>query len=359
MKMHSYLILYLFLIFTSCDEGEPAPVGLKKIEKEVRKISEAGNIPSLEVTVQTGAEVLTFSYNNEQTSPQSVYGIGSTTKLPAAVLVAKKVENGELNPEDPITAYIDPSEIAFIEGIESVTVKSLLNHTSGIADYTKHGEWGTAVVSGTAPKTFEEKIKYINPALKQAGSYNYSNSNYLFLERIIESIDGNSYDRSFNDFYAGLGVAISLGATPMGLEAFYAQTENSSANVSHWEERYGFDGGAYADSKALNDFLKKLFLEKTILSASSLETLEDWVSMGSMTIPIGSGSFNEYGNGLMKLSYKGRTYIGHSGGTLKYQSFAFFNPETNVTISILTNCSGRHYNNVFFQEIVPAVLDEL
>ena len=87
------------------------PTGLKKIEKDVRKISQGGNIPALEVTIETTEEALTFSYNNENTDPQSIYGIGSTTKLLAAVLAIKKVENGELNLDDPITAYIDPLEM--------------------------------------------------------------------------------------------------------------------------------------------------------------------------------------------------------------------------------------------------------
>lgn len=357
--MHLYSILYLLLMVTSCDDKEPGPVGLKKVEKEVRKISESGNIPSLEVTVQTTEDLLTFSYNNENTNLQSIYGIGSATKMLAAVLIIKKVEDGELGLNDPITSYIDPAEIKFIDGIESVTVENLLNHTSGIADYTKHPEWGSAVVAGNAPKTFEEKIKYMGGGLNQSGSFVYSNSNYLFLEKVIESVDGQSYEKSFNDFYSGLGLDISIGATPSGLQSFYGPTENASSDVSEWAEGYGFDGGAYTNSIELNNFLKKLFLEKSILSSGSLAILKEWVSMGTMTIPIGTGDIEEYGNGLMKLSYKADNYLGHFGGTLKYQSFVFYNPESNATISIMTNCSGQHYNNVFFQEIVPAVLDGL
>ena len=359
MKMYLFLILYLLPLFTSCDNDEPAPTGLKKIEKRVKKIADSGNIPSLEVTVQTPEEVLTFSYHNEQTDLQSVYGIGSTTKLPAAVMVFKRVESGALELEAPVTDYINSSEINFIKGIENVTVKNLLNHTSGIADYTKHPDWGTSVIEGRAPETFEEKIKNIGTDLNEPGSYIYSNSNYLFLERIIESIDGESYDQAFNDFYSDLDIAITLNHSRNGLEAFYAQGQGAIANVTQWKEHYGFDGGAYGDSKALNGFLQKLFIDKTILSPASLAKLEDWISMRNMIIPVGSGVLDEYGHGLMKLSYKGDTYVGHPGGTLKYQSFAFYNPKSNVTFSILTNCSGQHYNNVFYQEIVPAVLDGL
>ncbi len=54
-----------------------------------------------------------------------------------------------------------------------------------------------------------------------------------------------------------------------------------------------------------------------------------------------------------------KEYIGHFGSTLKYQSMVIYNPEKNISISIVTNCSGKYFNNVFFQELIPARLDEL
>ncbi|WP_456438744.1 serine hydrolase [Psychroserpens sp.] len=80
----------------------------------------------------------------------------------------------------------------------------------------------------------------------------------------------------------------------------------------------------------------------------------------SMTVPIeNNGIISEYGYGIMKLTYNEQEYIGHTGGSLKYQSMVFYNTEKNISISILTNCSGSYFNNVFFQELIPAILDEL
>ena len=81
--------------------------------------------------------------------------------------------------------------------------------------------------------------------------------------------------------------------------------------------------------------------------------------MGDRTIPIGDGIIKEYGNGVMKLQYKEDIYLGHPGGTLKYQSFMFCNPEKKTTISLLINSSGRYFNNLFFQDLIPVILDEL
>jgi CubicO group peptidase (beta-lactamase class C family) len=78
-----------------------------------------------------------------------------------------------------------------------------------------------------------------------------------------------------------------------------------------------------------------------------------------MSIPIGSGEISEYGNGIMKLTYEGQEYVGHFGSTLKYQSMVFYNSANNISISVVTNCSGPYFNKVFFQELIPAILDEL
>ncbi len=361
MKMLFNLLLgFLLVTNSSCsnDDSSEEMDPLKKIEKQVIKISKSRNIPSLEITIQTKEKTTNFSYHNDNTTPQSTFGIGSATKLLSAVLIIKKIEEGKLSLDDKVISYIDPSLIEFISDVENISIKNLLNHTSGIFDYTKHPDWGTSVVTNNAPKTFEEKLKYINNPTSKIGIFQYSNSNYLFLQKVLESIEETNFEESFNGFYSQLGLNITLDKTN-GLESYYAQDSSSSANVSSWNEQYGFDGGAYTNSKQINSLLQKLFIEKTILTPNSLAILQDWIYMTDSIIPIGTGSLKEYGNGLMKLEYKNDIYIGHIGGTLKYQSFVFFNPEKNITISIITNCSGQHYNNVFFQEIIPSILDEL
>jgi len=87
--------------------------------------------------------------------------------------------------------------------------------------------------------------------------------------------------------------------------------------------------------------------------------MEEWITMAPMTIPIGNGIISEYGYGIMKLNYNKQKYIGHFGSALKYQSMIIYNPKKNISVSIVTNCSGHYFNNVFFQELIPAILDEL
>lgn len=352
------LISQLFLV-TPCESKIAEPPALSgKIEKKVTRIAKDKNIPSLELTITREKDVLHFNYNHKKIQKQNIYGIGSTTKYLSAVVIFKLIENQQLKLDDKVTDYIHLTQP--ISGVENLTVQNLLNHTSGLSDYTKHPDWITGVMDNNAPKTFEEKVLLINDTTENSGIFSYSNTNYLFLQKIVETITNEPYEVFFNNFYKNHNLPdIKMGVHENDLQAFFGQTEQGSSDVSTWREYYGFDGGAYANAKALDDFLTKLYRDTSILKPGTLSEMEKWISMKPMNIPIGNGLISEYGNGVMKLTYHKQEYIGHLGSTLKYQSMVLYNPEKNISISIVTNCSGRYFNNVFFQELIPAILDEL
>ncbi len=359
--MTTYLLIIISQLFlvTSCEKETIEPFNLSnKIKKKVIKIAKNKNIPSLELTITTEQDVINFNYNHKDVEKQSVYGIGSTTKFLSAVLIFKLIEDEKLKIDDKVTDYVNLTQP--IIGIENLTIKNLLNHTSGLSDYTKNPDWIASVMNSSAPKNFEKKILLVNDTTENSDTFSYSNTNYLFLQKIVEAITGESYKVAFNNFYSANNLSdIKIGIDENGLQAFFGQTEQASPDVSDWREYYGFDGGAYTNTKTLDKFLTKLFKDKSILKSSTISKMEEWIAMDPMILPIGNGIISESGNGIMKLTYNGQEYIGHFGSTLKYQSMVFYNTKKNISISIVTNCSGRHFNNVFFQELIPAILDEL
>ncbi|NMH89591.1 serine hydrolase domain-containing protein [Flavivirga algicola] len=359
--MTTYLLIIISQLFwgTSCEKENIEPANLsKKIEKKVLKIAKEKNIPSLEATITNGEDIIDFKYNHKEVKKQDIYGIGSTTKFLSSVLIFKLIEDKKLRIDSKVIDFVNLARP--ITGIENLTIKNLLNHTSGLSDYTKHPDWMKNLMNNNAPKTFEEKILLVSNTLENNGSFSYSNTNYLFLQKIVETITATSYDVAFNNFYSTNNLSnIKMGFDENRLQAFFGQTEQASSDVSVWREYYGFDGGAFTDTNTLDNFLAKLFRDKSILKSSTISEMEEWIKMEPMTIPIGSGIISEYGSGIMKLTYNGQEYIGHFGGTLKYQSMTFYNSKKDIAISIATNCSGRHFNNVFFQELIPAILDEL
>ncbi|MFS4467563.1 serine hydrolase domain-containing protein [Maribacter sp. 2210JD10-5] len=357
--MHLIILLANLILLSSCEKGaEEAPIQLSNLEKKIIRIAKRGNIPSLAVYVETEDDVLKVDYHHPDTEKQTIYGIGSTTKFLSAALVFKLIEKGQLNLEDMAVDYVE--ELVEIDDGNSITIGNLLNHTSGLSDYTAHSDWREAVVNGGGPKDFNKKFSYIKKVLRNRGRYMYSNSNYLILQGVVEKVLSKPYTMAFNDFFKNHGLSnLNLGNANLGLQAFYATDDKASSNVSGWRENYGYDGGAFGTPKEINAFLQGFFVKKNILKDETISKMRSWIPMNPMSIPIGDGSINSYGFGIMKLNYRGKEYIGHAGSTLKYQSFMFYDPKKKTSINVFTNCSGKHYNNVFFQEIIPEILDNL
>ena len=288
---------------SSCGEEISTPSNsLTRIEKKVIKLAKDRNIPSIEVSINTKDDSVNFTYHHPDVEKQEVYGIGSTTKFLAAVLIFKLIEEGKLDIDDPITEYV--SSVDHIENIQRVTVRNLLNHSSGISDYSKHPEWIEKVINENPPKDFDQKRLLIDSSLANTGTFSYSNTNYLFLEKVVESITNQPFNIAFDDFYQNVGLPeIKMGKSDPTLQSFFAQTAESSQSSSRWKEYHGFAGSAYSNPKELNRFLHKLLVAKTILSDSTITQMKKWIPIQPAPIPIGSGSIGEYGNGVMRLQY--------------------------------------------------------
>ncbi|MEE9430082.1 MAG: serine hydrolase [Melioribacteraceae bacterium] len=270
--MTSYLIILITQLFlvTSCGKGIINPSNLSsKIERKVIRIAKDKNIPSLELTITTEKDILDFSYNHKEVKKQNIYGVGSTTKYLSSVLIFKLIENKRLNINDKITDYVNLTRQ--IIGVENLTVKNLLNHTSGLSDYTQNPEWMKSLMDNNAPITFEEKVLFIEDTTINSGSFSYSNTNYLFLQKIVETVTNKPYAVFFNEFYKSINLSnIKIGINENDLQSFFGQTEEASSDVSAWREYYGYDGGAYTDTKTLDNFLTKLYRNKFILKTSTI-----------------------------------------------------------------------------------------
>lgn len=174
---------------------------MDEIGKEVMKIAEERNIPALSLVIQTPDDSLHLNYHHPDLEAQTVYGIGSSTKLMVGVLVYHLAEQEKIDLNVTIDTYLDDSITDDFEELDNVTVKNLLNHTSGLADYTQNSSWITSAINNNAPLSFKDKIALVDSSLSNRGSFAYSNTNYLIIEHIVEQVTGDSYAEVLNQFY--------------------------------------------------------------------------------------------------------------------------------------------------------------
>jgi CubicO group peptidase (beta-lactamase class C family) len=133
-------------------------------------------------------------YKNRSTKipadPHALFKIASVGKLYDALAVAKLVRSGQLSLEQPITQYL-PELKGRVEYADRINLHMLVQHRSGIPNYTDaFNYWAEP------PTTAEENLALVldKPAnFKPGEGYEYSNTNYLLLGQIMNSVLG--YDK--------------------------------------------------------------------------------------------------------------------------------------------------------------------
>ncbi len=117
------------------------------------------------------------------------FRIGSVTKQFTAACILQLAEQGKLNTDDKLSKYIAD----YPKG-DSITVHMLLNHTSGITNYTNLPEfWPKAILPLTTDSMialFKNKPLDFSPGTK----WNYSNSGYFLLGVIVEKASGKTFN---------------------------------------------------------------------------------------------------------------------------------------------------------------------
>ena len=146
----------------------------KTIDKELAENVKKYHLPGMTVIeVDSNGILFQGTYGNARSADQN-FIIGSLSKSFTAAAVMQLVENGKIDLDKPLSEYID-CERYFVpkNDYKRITVKNLLNQTSGIKTYAKLGSL----------KSTEAYGKHV-----------YANANYGLLGLLIESVSGLSYE---------------------------------------------------------------------------------------------------------------------------------------------------------------------
>ncbi len=164
-----------------------------EVEDYVKEQVARRHIPGLSLAVVRGGEVVLargYGMANVELSvpatPETVYELASVSKPFTASAVMMLVEEGKLALDDPITDHLPGLPKAW----EGITVRNLLNHTSGIKDYlnTEHLSFRKDYTNDEIIKTVADLPLDFPPGRKWA----YSNTNYALLGMVIEYASGKS-----------------------------------------------------------------------------------------------------------------------------------------------------------------------
>ncbi|MCB0074531.1 MAG: beta-lactamase family protein, partial [Caldilineaceae bacterium] len=133
-------------------------------------------------------------------SPEQRFRIGSITKQFTAAAILRLQEQGLVDVNSPLSAYLPDYPNA-----DRITVHQLLTHTSGIPDYERLPVYMATIDQPVTTQELLDRFAELPLQFRPGERFAYSSSNYMVLTRIIEVVSGKSYgDFLHDEFFAPL-----------------------------------------------------------------------------------------------------------------------------------------------------------
>jgi D-alanyl-D-alanine carboxypeptidase len=250
------------------------------------------------------------------------FRVGSTTKTFVSVVVLQLAGEGKLALDDSVERWLP----GLIPNGSIITVRQLLNHTSGLADYVPD-EDNTFInrVLADRHKTWEpHELVAIGtahpPLFPPRAGWSYSNTGYILLGLIVEAASGNPLEAELRArILAPLRLrATSLDTKPRiagrhahGYSRFGARRR---FDISVLDQSWAWAAGAIVSTAGDLARFYRALLAGRLLRPHLLAEMRTTVSVG--------GGHQAYGLGLIMSRHPCGHFWGHGGETLGYQSFA-------------------------------------
>ncbi len=345
------------------------PRTTRRVDEYVQAEMKKRHIPGLSIAVvQNGEVLLAKGYglaNVELSVPataETVYQIGSITKQFTATAIMMLVEDGKLSLDDPIARHLTDSPDTW----KDVTVRNLLNHTSGIKSYTSIADnmkksrldRGKADIIGT--------VRELPLEFQPGEKWSYNNTGFFLLGQIVEQVSGKPYaeflaERIFRllemnatrvnrqmevtknratgygwgKLCPNCGVRVTAAKCGLCDATVPADSQPESLNAESTSMTWPFAAGAIISTVAdLAKWDAALYTER-VLPASILEQM--WTPT-----KLAGGRTQDYGFGWAVGNFRGHRLIGHGGGIAGFSTDLVRFVEDKLTVIVLTNLEGAN-----------------
>lgn len=185
------LIVLMFQLRTNAVQ----PTLEMKIDRFITHQMTTQHIPGLALAITYGDQVLHvkgYGKSNAQqpVTPQTQFPIASLSKSFTAIAVLQLVEAGKIDLDAPVKRYLPEFTLADAKTANQITVRHLLNHTSGLSDLS----FSEAFLP--QPITNAERVRSLQkarPVALPGAEFHYFNPNYDVLARVVEVVSGQSF----------------------------------------------------------------------------------------------------------------------------------------------------------------------
>ena len=356
----AFLLAALMAVsLSSCGTPSFSQSTQDKLTAIVEKTLKAEDIPGAIVGIwQNGKGQYVKAFGNAAVAPavpmQSTFlwKVASITKTFTANVILQLVGQKKLTLNDKLSKY---PWSAGIVNRNQITVRMLLNHTSGLPDLENDDPAFQKVRYGDPTKiwTHAEILKWartLKPLAAPGTAYNYTNTGYYLLGMIIESTTGKTATQQIQTLCADkLGLMdtrladmpaylvsqphsdgyVARSGLPPGIEL---PGTAKVLNATEWNTTAGWtSAGVDSSLTDLKTWIEAVASGKLLTPAMKAEQLKNPIQMADMV------NSPHYGLGVAITTLPAGDMFWHNGATLGYSSFAGNIPKSGITIVVFTN----------------------
>lgn len=262
-------------------------------------------------------------------SPDQSFRIGSVTKQFAAAGLLKLIDAGKVSLDDPLSKFLPD----YPNGAK-ITVRQLLNHTSGIKSYTDiagvmDGPIRQDLSTAALVAMFKDQPVDFAPGEKWA----YNNSGYVLVGAVIEAASGKSWDAQLTEsVLAPSGLKHTVyGADDRliaGMARGYTVRDEHVAPAAFLSMTQPHAAGALVST------VDDLHRWNRALHGGKLLSAESYTAM---TTPAGKAAESKYGFGIERGTLRGHELLQHGGGIFGFSSHLLYVPDAQLSVVVLQN----------------------
>ena len=360
-KIIPFVVVCVLSTAVVCGQTSGNTTALKNaLQLKLDEWHKAGNFPgaTLGVVLANGESfglAVGFSDRDAKTpmKPTDRLLAGSVGKTFAAATALQLVKQGKINLDDKIEKYLGSEPwFARLPNAKDITVRQLMNHTSGLVRYEFKNEF-TKDLTANPEKVWKpaELLAYLfdTKAPFEAGKgWNYSDTNYIVLGMIIEKVTGKKfYDEATKRLLKPLKLTDTIpqdGPRLKGVVQGYAGPNNQFGGTDAMivngkfaiNPQFEWTGGGYASTAHDLARWAKMYYEGKAFSPDLLPQVVDGVPAPML------GRETKYGLAAIIRQTTAGTAYGHSGFFPGYMTDMMYFPEYKIAIAVQVNTSvGR------------------
>ncbi|WP_410590019.1 serine hydrolase [Amycolatopsis sp. lyj-23] len=347
------------------EPGKPAQVPLDAAHwrRRLAALARKHRVPGASLGILRGDDQVVASHGvlntatGVEVTDDSVFQIGSITKVWTATVVMQLVDEGRVSLDAPVADVLPELRLADPDVTKQVTLRHLLTHTSGI-------DGDVFTDTGRGDDCLEKFVGLLDEVAQNhplGATLSYCNSGFVLAGRVIEKLTGQTWDAALRDrLFTPLGLTHTgtlpeealLHRAAMGHVAA-ADGEQQPAPAWGLPRSAGPAGLITASAADVLAFARMhLAGGRGVLSEASAAAMTEWQA----DMPDKHTLGDSWGLGWIRFEWDGHRVIGHDGNTIGQSAFLRLLPSHGLAVTLLTN--GGNTRDLY-EELYREIFAEL